>query len=741
MTIFTRHNSGSRGGVPRGRGRGGGLRGERTGNGRKNPHLKSRAENKNTFHSTRVEQATGEDAIADGDNNSIHSEDAENTSKLSSASEADIDRIIAKPYTSLLSSLSDSVQRGPPQLKKRKLDPDGSSKFEQVMLDAHVDEVLESDEVEGLEEEEENLDIDAIDDINDSEAEQEPGHEHDPMSGHLDAKEDDLIKTKIQKIDKGDWVTAKQSGHMAWSSEARFPGTTDGSSLSISGAIQDIVEIPLKQRLRVPAQKRVRDLDTLTGNLAFMIFHYRDILFPVRTLENSTILRNLTCLHIVNHVFTTRDRILKNNARLARQNAETELELRDQGFTRPKVLVILPTRHSCAKYVESMIALTEPEQQENKKRFEDAFAGGGEVSTDKPMDFRDLFDGNDDDMFRIGLKFTRKTVKFFAQFYNSDIILASPLGLRMALGGDDPRKQDTDFLSSIEIAVLEQADSILMQNWEHVEFIFDRLNLQPKEAHGCDFSRVRGWYLDGNAKFFRQTILFSAFNFPSFNRLYLQKLLNIEGKLKYIRVEEGAMTGLPMSLRQTFSRFDAGSLVAEPDNRFKYFTAAIVPSLSKASRHSAGGGGQGVLIYLPSYADFVRVRNYLATSSATQDISFGSISEYTSVQDVARARTHFLSGRHSLLLYTERAHHFRRYHLKGVKKVVLYGLPENPIFYTEVAGDFLAASIKTARIDAKEANVKALFSKLDVLKLARIVGQARYSSMLTEKSGDTFDFI
>lgn len=464
------------------------------------------------------------------------------------------------------------------------------------------------------------------------------------------------------------------------------------------------------------------------------------MIFPHRTPDTREILRKLGCLHILNHLFKTRDKIIKNNARVAAASGTEDVEFRDQGFTRPRVLIILPTRQSCVKYVDTMVAFIEPEQQENKKRFQDSYMNiDDHFSQSKPDDFLELFGGNDDDMFRLGIKFTRKTIKYFAQFYSSDIIFASPLGLRMALGMEDSKKKDYDFLSSIEVVIVDQADSLAMQNWEHLEYIFEHLNLQPKEAHGCDFSRVRTWYLDNNARFLRQTILISAFNFPSLNRLYTHHMLNTAGKVRYQKYHEGMILDLGIQAKQRFSRFETTSTVADPDDRFNYFTTAVVPFLIKNARES-DQRKDGLLIYLPLYADFVRVRNYLSTSPSAQSISFGSISEYTSNKDVSRARSHFLTGRHSVLLYTERAHHFRRYHIKGVKAVIMYGLPENPLFYKEVVGGFLGPNITGATIDSSSAYVRSLFSRLDVFKLERVVGTKRVSTLLKDSGGDTFDF-
>ena len=67
-------------------------------------------------------------------------------------------------------------------------------------------------------------------------------------------------------------------------------------------------------------------------------------------------------------------------------------------------------------------------------------------------------------------------MRLYSDFYQSDIIVASPLGLATRLGeapaeGDDEPSSSgpADFLSSIEVAVVTRADVMTMQNWAHVK--------------------------------------------------------------------------------------------------------------------------------------------------------------------------------------------------------------------------------------------------------------------------------
>ncbi len=72
---------------------------------------------------------------------------------------------------------------------------------------------------------------------------------------------------------------------------------------------------------------------------------------------------------------------------------------------------------------------------------------------------------------------TRGAVRLYSDFYQSDIIVASPLGLATRLGEAPAEGEDTkdsgsgpaDFLSSVEVAVVARADVMTMQNWAHVK--------------------------------------------------------------------------------------------------------------------------------------------------------------------------------------------------------------------------------------------------------------------------------
>jgi U3 small nucleolar RNA-associated protein 25 len=74
-----------------------------------------------------------------------------------------------------------------------------------------------------------------------------------------------------------------------------------------------------------------------------------------------------------------------------------------------------------------------------------------------------------------------------------------------------------------------------------------------------------------------------------------------------------------------------------------------------------------------------------------------------------------------------------------VKRVVFYGVPENPVFYQEIVG-FLAKSIERVEISRQEASVRVAFSRWERLELERVVGTKRVGKMVADK-GDVFDFV
>ncbi|KAJ4814411.1 U3 small nucleolar RNA-associated protein 25 [Rhynchospora pubera] len=480
-------------------------------------------------------------------------------------------------------------------------------------------------------------------------------------------------------------------------------------------------------------------------NFFFSLFNtYRDIMhcnkkpFYVKGGEEDSIIMDAYLLHILNHIYRTRELVIKNDTKLNKLQGGTKEVLGsdaylDQGFTRPKVLFLLPLRSIALRVVLRLIQLTPLTNKDNVEhldRFTEEFGGINDEEHNKkdlssqgrskPADFRTLFGGNNNDHFVLGIKFTKRTMKLYSDFYSSDIIVASPLGLVTKIGETEfDKEKDVDYLSSIEIVVIDHADVIVMQNWTHVNTVFDHLNLTPSKQHGTDIMRIRPWYLDGQARFYRQTILLGSYLNPDINALFNRFCVNYEGKAKLVSEYKGVLPKILLQVQQIYERFNPSSIIDADDARLDYFCKKVFPKI----KDSIEGG---IMIFISSYFEFVRIRNFLKSQNA----SFCLLGEYTKQSDISRARVWFFEGKRKIMLYTERAHFYHRYKIRGIQNLIIYSLPERKEFYPEVI-NMLDAS--------RNMMCNVLFSCFDLLKLERIVGTAAAKRMLSSDK-DMFVF-
>uniref|UniRef100_A0A3Q2HI17 U3 small nucleolar RNA-associated protein 25 homolog n=1 Tax=Equus caballus TaxID=9796 RepID=A0A3Q2HI17_HORSE len=471
------------------------------------------------------------------------------------------------------------------------------------------------------------------------------------------------------------------------------------------------------------AQKSSSPFTPLQKELFLIMNSYRDLFYPERTaLKNGEEIRHVYCLHVINHVLKANAQVLGNNSRRRSQKLGVgdDDDFRDQGLTRPKVLIVVPFREAALRVVQLFISLLEGDSKKkiivsNKKRFKGEYGSDPEErppNLKRPEDYEAVFVGNIDDHFRIGVAILQRSIQLYAPFYSSDILIASPLGLRTIIGGEGEKKRDFDFLSSIELLIIDQADIYLMQNWEHVLHLMNHMNLLPLDSHGVDFSRVRMWSLNNWSKYYRQTLLFGALQDAQINSVFNKYCVNLQGQVAVRNVPmTGSISHVLVQLPHVFQRMEAENLASVIDARFNFFVNKILPQYRDAVMSHT-------LIYVPSYFDFVRLRNYFKK----EELNFTHICEYTQKSGVSRARHFFLQGEKQFLLFTERFHFYKR-------NLIFYELPTYPHFYSEVCNMLRAAS----RGEEAAWTCTVLYSKYDAQRLAAVVGVERAAQMLQSK--------
>ncbi|XP_045598817.1 U3 small nucleolar RNA-associated protein 25 homolog [Procambarus clarkii] len=468
--------------------------------------------------------------------------------------------------------------------------------------------------------------------------------------------------------------------------------------------------------------------------LLTILSNYSDLYFPQATFEHWEQVRTVYAVHAINHILKTRKKIVNHTLKITKAKAEKRYECsdkyRDQGYARPKVLILLPFKHSAYRLVETIITLLFEGKNtavQNHSRFQEDFGPGeGEDSVNKrarPEDFQETFKGDISEDFKIGLKLTKSSLKLYADFYHSDIIIASPLGLRYVVGNSVKTDAEADFLTSIEVLILDQADVFMMQNWEHVLVLMETINHHPHDIHklDTDLTRVRLWSLDGHSKLYRQTVIFSA-TLVDHNRALINKCTNFTGRLQVLNpVEHGSVQEVVVQAELVLSRISG---MRDPDSRFQHFTQELLPQFRSSMRHN-------VLVYIPDYCDYIRLVRYLKEDGGT---SAATINEYMVGQNskVAKARSLFFDGKRNFLLYTERFHFYRRYRIKGVRHIIFYDVPSYPHFFSEIC-NLMVEGNQNPRVRQKHlgaSTVTVLFQRSDLTKLVGVLGSTRAGELI-----------
>ncbi|XP_036341679.1 digestive organ expansion factor homolog [Rhagoletis pomonella] len=518
-----------------------------------------------------------------------------------------------------------------------------------------------------------------------------------------------ILRTQIPQLECQDEAT----NSLDWNSSIKRLNADNLQTMGVRATILDNIS---------------KEITPLQLEVFQILNNYRDFCYPSVSKDKVNELRFCYTAHVLNHMLKTRNLILKHNMKLTSTPNMITIpdSYRDQGLARPKVLIILPFRKCAYQTVTNMGRLLYGKNMDGKvmnyPRFTEEYTGDSlsfPKTKPKSDDYVETFKGNIDDNFKIGISITKKSLKLYTDFNASDIILASPLGLRLGMASNNNEAGAFDFLNSIEILILDKTEMFLAQNWENLLHVIDHLHLQPQSLSSVNLQRVRPWCLNGLCRFYRQTIVLSSHELPEIRSLFSNKCFNYSGKVSVSNpILQGDINNVFVTTPQIFHLMDTTSLDSVFDARFRYFVKEILPRYRKPSFAHC-------MIYVPSYFDYVRLRNYLKAES----INFAQICEYTKREKVARARDMFYHSGVHFLLYSERYHFYQRTRIKGIRHLIMYQPPMWPQLYSEMVNMMNDSNQNAADGLDDSMSITVLYTKYDIIQLNAILGTESAAEM------------
>jgi U3 small nucleolar RNA-associated protein 25 len=468
------------------------------------------------------------------------------------------------------------------------------------------------------------------------------------------------------------------------------------------------LENDLRLRWKESNESKVTFKTSFEESFFTLINDYRDVYYPYRSPQNESTLIDLYTLHVCNHLLKSKRYEWSNDDKV---RANPEYNVQDKGHHPQRILILVPFRRNCLQIVNKMMAiLPKLRTVRRQEAFDLTFTDGAIDLATKPLWYKQIFDGSIDDEFCLGLSLHQGQLEIMSKLFSSDIIIATPLGIQQ----ENSKGKMSRMLSNIELLIIDQADTIQMQN---LEFLIESLEVinNPVESEDVP-ARLRSMNQFGFNKFYRQSIILSRYMTPDINSLK-NYCFNMRGFVKV----RNTYRGLDISgggIKQVFEKFKVTDLEQVEDQRFKTFINDVFPRLEKSP--------DGIfLIVCASYLDFIRLRNHFDEEKE----DYLGISDYT--EDLKKELKRFEKREIKYLIYSERHFYFHGPSPKtfpNINQIVFYSLPENAFTYTS----FLIKCNQVKK-EYPKTNILSLFCKFDMLKLERIVGSEKSIEMIESK--------
>lgn len=476
-----------------------------------------------------------------------------------------------------------------------------------------------------------------------------------------------------------------------------------------------------------PALQTIPENVEMTTNdpLAPSLFDYRDFQFIG---EENSHFRKLSALHIIDHI--CRDFEAKSN----RKTADTK----DSNFTFTTVLVICPHKLQAYEFISELIKclpdkmMVKKEQdgesstvEYEEKQFQiENYERLQEYTIESisdyylrthPQDWLETFGGNSDSDFKTGIRFffNESKVSLFQEISKSQVVIASPLALSLF--------NEKNFMSSIEVLVLDSIDVLMMQHPDRFAQVLYGLNTLPKTVDQTDWSHLRKYCADNNHKKMRQSIGYGRVLTPEIYNLYSKHFENIRGQL-IIRPLNYPRVLLPLAqtdIQRVFKKMNIVSGVSTNsrveligETVYKTFVEKVVPMI-KQWRNEEESVAKRTIIYFVSTFRFFPARKLLDDDL----VNYLELSDESTPRDQKNMKRAFKEDPNAVLLLTERHYFYFRPKLNA-GRVIFLQPPSYPLFAQELAGTCSST---------------IYFTEYDEFALERIVGTDFLQTVLSNE--------